>query len=343
MKTKKTFLFKEPEKTHIIKLKQKKYWWLLLFLLLILLFLKINFNVEYQIFAEGTEIPVEKVNVKILYTENSEDFDFIKETKKNGTVKFKVKSKRLYEYLIFWKKDKDFEIKAIVFHSCYKDNELIEFYDILKKQVNIIYINNNEPVKIIVKDIKSGKLLRNTNIELDIGNTNVGSGKTDNNGVLNYTLPLCNDLIISSKKKNYADTIYSYKIEKSENDSLQELIVYMRPLAKDYIVSIQKCYNAGRDHYDVFIDGEFIMYHRTTSGGDLPNSGDGEAYQKDEFIIPLSIGKHIVELKLKQEYVLGTCGSCSQIKIPDINFREYFERSFGSSKKDFSWEIEITE
>ncbi len=341
MKAKKKFVFSEPEKTHVIKLKKRKYWWLLLFLLLLILFVKINYYVEYQVVGKNTKAGIEKIDVKVSFAEQEKNVVIVDQTNKNGIVKFKIGGKRLFQFLMFWNETKDFEIEAITSNGCYKTNTLIDLYGILKEQINILYVDNNSPLQIKVKNLTTKNIIKNANIEVEIGKKVVTSGSTDANGILNSTVPLCNNLFIKAKKNNYSDTTYNYVFENTKNDSLNELIIYLRPLAKDYTFYIHKCYNAGRDHYELFVDGEYISYHKITSGGDLPNSGDGAQLQHDSIVVPMSIGKHTIEMKLKKEYELGTCGSCSRIEIQEVNFSKNFYRAFGSNITSFSWEVDI--
>lgn len=338
MKTKKNFLFKDPENTHVIKLKKRRYWWLLLFLLLIFLFIRIGFYVEYQVLIENSETPVEKAKVEIEYELKGEKLGFLKETDKNGLVKFRVKRKWLFEYLMFWQKSEDFEIEAHVGHSCYKESNLTDFYKVLKPQINEIFVQNGESVQITVKDLITKRELADANLDIEIGGANYFSGTTDQNGLLNASFPLCKDLIINANKTNYADTTANYTVKK---DSSNNLTVFMRPLAKNYTVLLRKCYNAGRDHYELFIDDQYVAYYKTTSGGDVAGSGDGEVWQYDTLVVPLAFGKHKIEVKLKEEHKLGTCSGCTQISISDLGFAKTFGRQFGSNKKEFSWEVYV--
>ncbi len=148
---------------------------------------------------------------------------------------------------------------------------------------------------------------------------------------------------IDVKKQCYRDssTINYYVAEDWILKTPQEQTIYIAQTFKNITLYIYKCWNPKKDSYKLYIDGNLITNYRATTA----NETTGEETQKNKtFItrnITLSCGTHTISLKLLKEGGNGSCGGCTEVAIPNINFSRRADRKHNDPKKNFTWTFNI--
>ncbi|GEM_PF-5624473 len=112
------------------------------------------------------------------------------------------------------------------------------------------------------------------------------------------------------------------------------------PVPKDVEIILDKCWNAGRDHYKFYIDGKLIANYKSSAGDNEVGGSDGPHNQRDVYVRKLKPGKHIIELRVVREPGAGTC-SCSKVRIPSISFLGSLSRSHNNEPRVHRFEIII--